>query len=213
MVEAELPPQKECLFKVLVVGDLGVGKTSFIRRYVNNVFGTMYKPTIGVDFALKAIDWDEETKVRLQLWDIAGQERYGNMTRVYYREAVGAIVMFDVSRGATFEAVESWKGDIDKKVTLPDGSPIPVVLVANKCDLASVGMADDEQAMEDYCKANGYCGFYLASAQSGQNVDISVEHLVAQILDINVVQPEKDESLELRSSRQKKKKQKSGCCA
>lgn len=89
------------------------GKTSIIKRFVHNIFSMHYKSTIGVDFALKVINWDPSTVVRLQLWDIAGQERFGNMTRVYYREAVGAFVVFDVTRVATFEAVQKWKNDID----------------------------------------------------------------------------------------------------
>jgi Ras-related protein Rab-32 len=89
---------------------------------------------------VKVINWDQNTVVRLQLWDIAGQERFGNMTRVYYREAVGAFVVFDVTRVATFEAVQKWKNDIDSKVTLPpDDRPIPVVLLANKSDLNPKG--------------------------------------------------------------------------
>ena len=80
---------------------------------MHNIFSMHYKSTIGVDFALKVINWDPSTVVRLQLWDIAGQERFGNMTRVYYREAVGAFVVFDVTRVATFEAVQKWKNDID----------------------------------------------------------------------------------------------------
>ncbi|KAG7272018.1 hypothetical protein CRUP_004177, partial [Coryphaenoides rupestris] len=108
--------QQEHLFKILVIGDLGVGKTSIIRRYVHQIFSQHYRATIGVDFALKVLQWDSSTVVRLQLWDIAGQERYGNMTRVYYREAVGALVVFDVSRGSTFEAVLKWKDDLDSKV-------------------------------------------------------------------------------------------------
>lgn len=63
---------------------------------------------------------------------ISGQERFGNMTRVYYKEAVGAFIVFDVTRAATFEAVVKWKLDLDTKVQLPDGSPIPCVLLANK---------------------------------------------------------------------------------
>merc|ERR1711879_18174 len=125
----------EYLYKVLVVGDIGTGKTSIIKRYVHNIFSMHYKSTIGVDFALKVINWDPKTIVRLQLWDIAGQERFGNMTRVYYKEAVGAFVVFDVTRVNTFEAVQKWKNDIDNKVTLPpDDRPIPVVLLANKCE-------------------------------------------------------------------------------
>lgn len=79
------------------------------------------------------LQWDQDIVVRLQLWDIAGQERFGHMTRVYYKEAVGALVVFDVQRVSTFEAVTKWKNDIDAKVVLqPDGRPIPVVLLANK---------------------------------------------------------------------------------
>uniref|UniRef100_A0A2K6FV89 Ras-related protein Rab n=1 Tax=Propithecus coquereli TaxID=379532 RepID=A0A2K6FV89_PROCO len=116
-------PHKEHLYKLLVIGDLGVGKTSIIKRYVHQNFSSHYRATIGVDFALKVLHWDPETVVRLQLWDIAGQERFGNMTRVYYREAMGAFIVFDVTRPATFEAVAKWKNDLDSKLTLPNGKP------------------------------------------------------------------------------------------
>lgn len=124
--------KREYLYKILVIGELGTGKTSFIRRYVHNFFSQNYRATIGVDFALKVINWDQKTIIRLQLWDIAGQERFGNMTRVYYKEAAGAFVVFDVTRNATFDAVIKWKQDLDSKVQLPDGSPIPCILLANK---------------------------------------------------------------------------------
>lgn len=85
-----------------------------------------------MDFALKVVQYDNQTVVRLQLWDIAGQERFGNMTRVYYKEASAAIVVFDVTRPSTLETVGKWKKDIDEKVSLGDGSKIPVLLLANK---------------------------------------------------------------------------------
>ncbi|KOB74791.1 Rab32 [Operophtera brumata] len=124
--------RREHLYKILVIGELGTGKTSIIKRYVHQFFSQHYRATIGVDFALKVLNWDANTIIRLQLWDIAGQERFGNMTRVYYKEAVGAFIVFDVSRVATFDAVLKWKNDLDAKVQLPDGSPIPCVLLANK---------------------------------------------------------------------------------
>lgn len=77
--------KKEHLYKILCIGELGTGKTSFIKRYVHQFFSSNYRATIGVDFALKVIPWDETTLVRLQLWDIAGQERFGNMTRCVTR--------------------------------------------------------------------------------------------------------------------------------
>lgn len=124
--------KREHLYKILVIGELGTGKTSFIKRYVHQFFSQNYRATIGVDFALKVLHWDANTIVRLQLWDIAGQERFGNMTRVYYKEAVGAFIVFDVTRSGTFDCVSKWKEDLDSKVQLPDGSPIPCILLANK---------------------------------------------------------------------------------
>lgn len=79
--------------------------------------------------------------VRLQLWDIAGQERFGNMTRVYYKEALGAFVVYDATRPQTFEGVTKWKNDIDAKVALPDawgGGQIPVILLANKASQLTI---------------------------------------------------------------------------
>jgi len=177
----------EYLYKVLVVGDIGTGKTSIIKRFVHNIFSMHYKSTIGVDFALKVINWDNKTVVRLQLWDIAGQERFGNMTRVYYKEAVGAFVVFDVTRVNTFEAVQKWKNDIDCKVTLPpDDRPIPVVLIANKCDLAKEGFARNTAQMDKFCEEHGFAGWFETSAKDNINIDTAAKFLVARILENDI---------------------------
>lgn len=173
---------KEHLFKVLVVGDIGTGKTSIIKRYVHGIFSNHYKATIGVDFALKVINYDPITTVRLQLWDIAGQERFGNMTRVYYREAVGAIVVFDVTRISTFEAVAKWKADIDSKVTLPNGDKVPVILLANKCDMAK-DLVKNAHEMESYCAEKGFAAWYETSAKDNLMINEAATFLVKQILE------------------------------
>ncbi|XP_061609589.1 ras-related protein Rab-32-like [Phyllopteryx taeniolatus] len=172
---------KEYLFKVLVIGELGVGKTSIIKRYVHQLFSQHYRATIGVDFALKVLHWDSKTLVRLQLWDIAGQERFGNMTRVYYKEAVGAFVVFDVTRGSTFEAVSKWKHDLDSKVKLANGSPIPSVLLANKCDQKKEGY-NNTTLMDNFCKETGFLGWFETSAKDNVNVDEAAKFLVENIL-------------------------------
>uniref|UniRef100_A0A667XLI9 Ras-related protein Rab n=1 Tax=Myripristis murdjan TaxID=586833 RepID=A0A667XLI9_9TELE len=152
------------LYKVLVIGDLGVGKTSVIRRYVHQTYSTNYRATIGVDFALKVLNWDSET-VRLQLWDIAGQERFGNMTRVYYREAMGAFIVFDVTRPTTFEAVTKWKEDLDSKLMLANGQSIATVLLANKCDQGRDEFSNNGIKMDQFCKDNGFVGWFETSAK------------------------------------------------
>ena len=81
-------------------------------------------------FLLQVLKYNEDTVVRLQLWDIAGQERFGNMTRVYYRDAAAAFIVFDLTRRATFEAVRKWKEDLDTKVITTDGARVIVILRA-----------------------------------------------------------------------------------
>ena len=177
--------KKEFLFKILVIGELGTGKTSFIKRYVHQFFSDHYRATIGVDFALKLLQWDEEgTIVRLQLWDIAGQERFGNMTRVYYKEAVGAILVYDLTRKDTFSAVDKWKTDLDSKVVLPDGRNIPCVLIGNKCDQKEpADIEKDIPSMNAFCKQKGFIGWFAASAKANTNVEDACKFLVDRILE------------------------------
>ncbi|CAH0690981.1 unnamed protein product [Chilo suppressalis] len=174
--------RREHLYKILVIGELGTGKTSIIKRYVHQFFSQHYRATIGVDFALKVLNWDANTIIRLQLWDIAGQERFGNMTRVYYKEAVGAFIVFDVSRAATFEAVVKWKNDLDTKVQLPDGSPIPCILLANKCDQQKEGIVNSPAKMDEYCREKGFAGWFETSAKENINIEEAARSLVNKIL-------------------------------
>ena len=134
-----------------------------------------------MDFALKVINWDANTMIRLQLWDIAGQERFYNMTRVYYKDAVGCFIVFDVTRASTFEAVIRWKNDLDSKVTLPDGNPVPCVLLANKCDLNKEGLANNHTHMDEFCKDKGFIGWFETSAKENINVEQASKFLVSKV--------------------------------
>eukprot|EP00736_Rhodelphis_marinus_P003444 Rmarinus@m.24351 len=178
------------LFKVLVVGEATVGKTAIIRRYVEGFFSAHYLKTIGVDFALKVVDWNDQTKIKLQLWDIAGQERCGNLTRAYYREAAGAFVVFDIMNSKSFEEVSAWKDDIDSKVFLnprsPDQRPIPCILLANKSDLRDE-MGEDppyycKEIMDDFCKNKKFLGWFETSAKTGANIDKAADSLLRRML-------------------------------
>nr|XP_027203958.1 ras-related protein Rab-32-like [Dermatophagoides pteronyssinus] len=177
-----IPEIREYLFKILVIGELGTGKTSFIKRYVHQYFSQYYRATIGVDFALKVLNWDDNILIRLQLWDIAGQERFGNMTRIYYKEAVGAFLVFDVSAPSSFNAVLKWKHDLDTKVCMADGQPIPCLLLANKCDANKEGIAADPEMLEKFCKENNFCGWFYTSAKENTNIEESAKFLVGKIL-------------------------------
>ncbi|XP_060791158.1 ras-related protein Rab-38 [Neoarius graeffei] len=207
--------QQEHLFKVLVIGDLGVGKTSIIKRCVHQVFSQHYRATIGVDFALKVLNWDNHTVIRLQLWDIAGQERYGNMTRVYYREAVGALVVFDVTRASTFDAIPKWKDDLDTKVTLSNGTPVPTVLLANKSDLSRDGLSTPIPKLDTFCKENGFVGWFETSAKENANIEAAIRCLVEHILshEENAVNDADPETVTLSGNNNTKDRGKARCSA
>ena len=176
------------------------------------MFSIHYKSTIGVDFALKVISWDPNTIVRLQLWDIAGQERFGNMTRVYYKEAVGAMVVYDITRQTTFDAVLKWKHDLDAKVRLPGtDDPIPVVLLANKSDLAKEGMGKTPAEMDKFISTHGFAGWFDTSAKENVNVDKAASFLVQEIMK-NDVQREKADPNVIRPGQTKPETKPNKCC-
>mmetsp|Transcript_28788 Transcript_28788/g.40486 ORF Transcript_28788/g.40486 Transcript_28788/m.40486 type:complete len:139 (+) Transcript_28788:325-741(+) len=138
------------------------------------------------------------------------------MTRVYYKEAVGAMVVFDVTRVTTFEAVQKWKNDIDAKVLLPpDNRPIPVVLLANKCDLAKEGICEDKRQMDKFCEEHGFIGWFETSAKDDVGIEDASKHLVGKILENDTTRgsnaPKKPSgvSLDARPAPQQKD---SGCC-
>ncbi|KNC55745.1 Rab32 [Thecamonas trahens ATCC 50062] len=164
--------------QVIVCGDYAVGKTSLIRRYCENTFSPNYKLTIGVDFSVKALERDETT-VKLQIWDIAGHERFGCMTHAYYKHCIAAVVVYDVTRDATFDSVIKWKRDINSKVVLANGEPVPTLLLANKADSGSVPSPTE---LDDYCAANGFIGWFATSARENIGITEAMDTLTTHIL-------------------------------
>jgi Ras-related protein Rab-32 len=180
------------VFKLLVLGNSKCGKTSFIERYCNDRFSDEYNITIGADYKKKVLDYDEQTEVRLQLWDIAGQDRFANLTRPYYRNAIGAVVVCDVTRLQTLEAAREWKRELDDKVTVEvanaDGSVtlsrIPVILIANKCDLID-GVGDALRIgalIENLCAEASFEKWFITSAKADENVSEGMQYLVDSIV-------------------------------
>eukprot|EP00730_Choanoeca_flexa_P003980 TRINITY_DN11555_c4_g3_i3.p2 TRINITY_DN11555_c4_g3~~TRINITY_DN11555_c4_g3_i3.p2 ORF type:complete len:168 (+),score=27.55 TRINITY_DN11555_c4_g3_i3:1788-2291(+) len=142
-MEADLKPKK-----VLVIGDSAVGKSCTIARLTHDTYNERYLATLGVDFALKRLHHEDGSQTTLALWDIAGQERFGQLLRVYYKNALACAIVFDVTRPVTFQNVQAWKQQLDDKVFLPDGTPIPAVLMANKCDLTDQRVISTEMIAE-----------------------------------------------------------------
>lgn len=174
----------ELIYKILIIGDTGTGKTSIIRKYVHGTFQTGYKCTIGVDFAMKTIERPEYS-VKLLLWDIAGQERFSNMTRIYYREAVAAIIVFDIMRHSTLNSIVNWLEDLKLKL----GNNIPVIIFANKCDIYPNLVVDEDLHINSipitqFCTDNNIIKIFKTSALSGtgisEGMEFIVDHLVSK---------------------------------
>ncbi|CAK6977003.1 ras-related protein Rab-7L1-like [Scomber scombrus] len=168
------------LMKILIIGDGEVGKSTFVHRYVKGKFNDQYRMTLGVDFALKVLQWSEKEQVRLQLWDIAGQERFISMARVYYKGALGCVVMFDVTNKSSFHHCHNWKQDLDNKALLPNGDSIPCILLANKCDLPERAVSAD--SIDEFSKANGFVTWMETSVKENKNVGESMRRLVQEIM-------------------------------
>jgi small GTP-binding protein len=167
-------------FKVLVIGEVACGKTSLVHRIVNNVFNPTYKATLGCEFGLKIMEVDGES-LRIQLWDLAGQDRLGGISKLYCREAHGALAICDVTNPATVERAIEWKHQIDENVKQTDGSAIPIVLCVNKFDMVQ----DSPPSKAEYdalASKHQFAAVYFTSAKTDYNATEALTHLTREIM-------------------------------
>ncbi|KAJ0801608.1 putative small GTP-binding protein [Helianthus annuus] len=168
------------LFKLVLIGDSGVGKSNLLSRFAKNEFNLESKSTIGVEFATRSIRVDDKI-VKAQIWDTAGQERFGVLllyraiTSAYYRGAVGALLVYDTSRHVTFENVERWL----KELRDHTDSNIVIMLVGNKADLRHLRAVPTEEAKTFAEKENTY--FMETSALEALNVETAFTEVLTQI--------------------------------
>uniref|UniRef100_K3X7B8 Uncharacterized protein n=1 Tax=Globisporangium ultimum (strain ATCC 200006 / CBS 805.95 / DAOM BR144) TaxID=431595 RepID=K3X7B8_GLOUD len=178
--------QETVIMKVLIVGNARCGKTSTIRQFVSKQFSENYVSTIGADFVEKIIEYDAQLKISLQLWDIAGQDRFAKLTRAYFREAKGALIVCDITRENTIDAIVNWKSEIDLcSRDLNDGESIPVVMVANKSDLLDdpVGALNIGVNMQKCVVKNGIVEWFRTSAKNGDSVDDAFKCLIDRMVE------------------------------
>lgn len=162
------------LFKVVLIGDSGVGKSNLLSRFTRNEFSLESKSTIGVEFATRSIRVDDKI-VKAQIWDTAGQERYRAITSAYYRGAVGALLVYDVTRHVTFENVERWLKELRDHTE----SNIVIMLVGNKADLRHLRAVSTEDATTFAEKENTF--FMETSALESLNVENAFTEVLSQI--------------------------------
>lgn len=159
--------------KIIVVGDSSVGKTSVIHRFVKGEFDTTIIATVGVDFRVKEINVNGQ-KIKLQIWDTIGQEKYRSLAPQYFRRSDGVILFYDTTVKASFGHLQLWLDSIINNAQ----SAIPVILVGNKCDLPEV--VEKQHAM-DFAK-DKKLELYFCSAKSGENIDKIFERIAELIM-------------------------------
>ncbi|OQR91404.1 Rab11 family GTPase [Thraustotheca clavata] len=165
------------LFKVVLIGDSGVGKSNLLSRFTRNEFSLESKSTIGVEFATKSIQAEGKT-IKAQIWDTAGQERYRAITSAYYRGAVGALLVYDITKHPTFDNVERWLKELRDHA---DANTV-IMLVGNKSDLRHLRAVQTEEAMAFAEKHN--LAFLETSALDATGVDTAFQRILTEIYNL-----------------------------
>ncbi|GAY63796.1 ras-related protein RABA2a [Citrus sinensis] len=162
------------LFKVVLIGDSGVGKSNLLSRFTRNEFCLESKSTIGVEFATRTLQVEGRT-IKAQIWDTAGQERYRAITSAYYRGALGALLVYDVTKPTTFENVSRWLKELRDHAD----SNIVIMMIGNKTDLKHLRAVATEDA-QSYAEREGL-SFIETSALEAINVEKAFQTILSEI--------------------------------
>ncbi|KVI09886.1 ras-related protein Rab2BV-like [Cynara cardunculus var. scolymus] len=165
------------LFKIVLIGDSGVGKSNILSRFTRNEFCLESKSTIGVEFATRTLQVEGKT-VKAQIWDTAGQERYRAITSAYYRGAVGALMVYDITKKQTFENVQRWLRELRDHAD----SNIVIMLVGNKSDLNHLRAIPESEA-QAMAEKDGLT-FLETSALEANNVEKAFQTILLDIYQI-----------------------------
>lgn len=171
-------------FKIIIIGDSCVGKTSLARRYVNNTFYESYKSTIGVDFLSKTIRINKKN-LHLQLWDTAGCERFHSMSPSFYRGADGCIIVFDLTNMLSFRNLENW---IDEFLLIShpyDPASFPFIIIGNKSDLINdSNRVISQRFIEKFCETKKI-KYFEVSTKFNKNISDAFGYLINNIYKTN----------------------------
>eukprot|EP00829_Urostomides_striatus_P009457 TRINITY_DN2069_c0_g2_i1.p1 TRINITY_DN2069_c0_g2~~TRINITY_DN2069_c0_g2_i1.p1 ORF type:complete len:248 (-),score=81.43 TRINITY_DN2069_c0_g2_i1:29-727(-) len=165
---------KKKFLKVMILGNSGVGKTSILEQYVNNGFNGNYKVTIGADFLTKDLEIDGK-KVKLQIWDTAGQEKYISLGIAYYRGADACMFVFDLTDKASFKALDKWNEVFIAQIPEEKAKKFPLILLGNKAD--KDGRIVTEENAKVWCAAHDGMPFYETSAKTAVGLSEAFSHV------------------------------------
>ena len=192
-------------FKILTIGESGVGKTCILRRFVENKFLKNHLATIGIDFKTKTLNINNQ-EIKLKIWDTAGQERFRNITTQYYKGADGIVLIYDVTDDASYEKIRDWMEQILSNTKRED---IGLVLLGNKCDMEPRAVSEEQgNKMAEELNVS----YFETSALTGQGINEAFNELTRDIMKRKGVDNGGNDNLDLKNDISKKKKDGNGCC-
>ena len=200
------------IFKIIIIGDSSVGKTSFLLRFCDGKFDADSITTIGIDHKVKFIS-RQEKRIQLQIWDTDGQERFRSLQKTLFKGSDGILLMYDISKYETFKHIKKWINDIKTNIGVPI-EKIALIIIGNKSDLPDDEKKVDQNDVENLEKTTGF-KIIEASAKNDHNVNESMIALVDKMLELGLGKIKKEDEEEDEGTKKlslKNTKKKNNCC-
>jgi small GTP-binding protein len=169
--------------KIIVIGNAGTGKTSFVNKWTKNIFNEAYKATIVSEFGFKIFE-DKGSLYRIQLWDLAGMDQNAMITKIFAKDSQGCVILCDATDKKTRNDTIKWKKSVDEEASFFDDGKIPCILIENKIDLLSdEEKLNDDPELNNFAQENEFINCFRTSAKDGININEAMSFLIKNIIE------------------------------
>lgn len=174
-------------FKIVLLGDAAVGKTCLLKRYMKNEFSDEHQCSVGVEFESKSISLDQNTVAVVKIWDTCGEEKFKSMTRQYYRDANGILLLFDLTSPSSFMNLKGWIHDLENTINVNN---VAIILVGTKADLEKKVSSDE---VDKFISKYSFLEYVEISAKTGMNIELVFDKILREMVDNAKKENDEDE--------------------